>query len=449
MSGTARQEEATSTEEVSRAAALGTRFADVRRATVAIAAPLSAEDCLVQSMPDASPIKWHLAHTTWFFETFVLARASTDYLPFHPDFAFLFNSYYEAVGPRHERPQRGLLTRPSLDEVRAYREAIDQRVADAIEGAAADVLDVIELGLHHEQQHQELMLTDLLHALAMNPLRPSYKPIASIPVPPERARPPALAWVRFPEGLRAIGHEPARGFAFDNELPRHKTYVAAYELASRAATKGELLAFVEAGGYDDPDAWLSDGFAARTREGWTAPLYWVKKNGRWFEMTLGGLVALASEEPATNLSFYEAWAFARWSGARLPTEAEWEVAADTPAARAAIADGNFVESGALRPLRAHAEPRADADGRELLQMFGDVWEWTSTSYAPYPGFAPLAGALGEYNGKFMCNQMVLRGGSCLTPRSHVRPTYRNFFHPDARWQMSGLRLARDSAVKRP
>jgi ergothioneine biosynthesis protein EgtB len=430
------------TDEVSRATSLGSRFADVRRATLAIAAPLSAEDCLVQSMPDASPIKWHLAHTTWFFETFVLARESGDYRPFNPDFTFLFNSYYEAVGPRHERPRRGLLTRPSLDEVRAYRETIDRRMADLIARAPDAVLDVIELGVHHEQQHQELMFTDLLHAFATSPLRPSYTPVASIPPPSGTAATASaapLAWVRFPEGVHEIGHVPENGFSFDNEMPRHKTYLAPFELASRAVTKGELLAFVLQGGYDDPDAWLSDGFAVRTREGWSAPLYWEKKDDRWFEMTLGGLVPLATEAPATNLSFYEAWAFARWSGARLPTEAEWEVASVDPSCGASIADGNFVESGALRPLRA----RPTTGARSLTQMFGDVWEWTSSSYAPYPGFTPVAGALGEYNGKFMCNQMVLRGGSCLTPQSHIRATYRNFFHPDARWQMSGLRLARD------
>jgi ergothioneine biosynthesis protein EgtB len=425
---------------VARSPSLESRFAEVRRASVAIAAPLSAEDCLVQSMPDASPIKWHLAHTSWFFETFVLAAASADYRPFNPDFTFLFNSYYEAVGPRHERPRRGLLTRPSLDEVRAYRETIDRRIVELLPRAPSALCDVIELGLHHEQQHQELMFTDLLHAFGTSPLRPSYKPLASIAPPAATSADaaPKLAWVAFPEGVATIGHA-GRGFSFDNELPRHKTYVAPFELASRAVTKGELLAFVEHGGYDDPEAWLSDGFATRTREGWSAPLYWEKKGDRWFEMTLGGLVPLALEEPATNLSFYEAWAFARWSGARLPTEAEWEVAATDPRSAASIDDGNFVESGALRPLRA----RAGGDARALVQMFGDVWEWTSSSYAPYPGFTPAAGALGEYNGKFMCNQMVLRGGSCLTPRSHIRPTYPNFFHPDARWQMSGLRLARD------
>jgi ergothioneine biosynthesis protein EgtB len=409
---------------------LAERYRAVRAATDALRRPLSAEDCGLQSMPDASPTKWHLAHTSWFFETFLLERAEPGFRPFDASFRVLFNSYYNAVGPQHARPARGLLSRPSLDCVLAYREAVDERVlgwlARAGEGDAA-LLAVVELGLQHEQQHQELILTDLKHALAQSPLRPAYRVLAE---PPPRAAPP-LRFERFEEGVRWIGHAGA-GFAFDNEGPRHRVLLPPFELASRCATNAEYRAFVADGGYRRPELWLSDGWAWREAEAIEAPLYWQRDGEGFVTLSLGGVRAVRDEEPVTHLSFYEAAAFAEWCGARLPTEFEWEVAA-----AAAPLEGNFVESDLLHPAPA-------AGGSGLAQLFGDVWEWTRSDYAPYPGFAPAAGALGEYNGKFMCNQRVLRGGSCATPQAHVRASYRNFFPPPARWQFSGVRLARDA-----
>jgi ergothioneine biosynthesis protein EgtB len=403
----------------------------VRAATEALCAPLSPEDMAVQSMPDASPAKWHLAHTTWFFETFLLSDpALGDYQPFHPSFVYLFNSYYEAVGPRHPRPRRGLLTRPSAADVFRYRAHVDaavaQRVArlDAI--ASARLQPVLELGLNHEQQHQELLLTDIKHAFAQNPLRPAYHDLPA-------ARPasvPALRWVDFDAGLRRIGHA-GDGFAFDNEGPRHRAFLEAFALAARPVTCGEYLEFMAAGGYERPQWWLSDGWRARQENGWTAPLYWEREESSWTIFTLGGTRPINPSEPVCHVSYYEADAYARWAGARLPTEAEWETACAELAP-----DGNLQESGRLHPA-----PAGSYD-RPLAQAFGDVWEWTQSPYVPYPGYCPTAGALGEYNGKFMCNQMVLRGGSCVTPCSHIRPTYRNFFPPEARWQFTGLRLAR-------
>lgn len=410
-----------------RAAALAVRFREVRAATDALAAPLSPEDALVQSMPDASPAKWHLAHTTWFFETFVLARADPARAPFHPMYGFLFNSYYEAAGPRLQRPNRGLVSRPSLDEVRRYRARVDEEVTEWLAGSDWDagLLDVVELGLAHEEQHQELLLTDLKHAFWSNPLRPAY---VAAPEPGPWA--PRLEWVERPGGIVELGCGPD-GFAFDNERPRHRAWVAPHRLAARPATAGEWLAFMHAGGYRRPELWLSDGWAAVQRNGWSAPLYWERDGaGRWRQFTLGGMRDLDESEPAVHVSFFEADAFARWSDARLPTEVEWEAAAAD-----AAADGTFAESGRFHPATA---------GGGLAQLLGDVWQWTGSAYAPYPGFRPLAGALGEYNGKFMVNQLVLRGGSCATPRRHVRPSYRNFFYPDARWQFSGVRLARDA-----
>ncbi|HJU84593.1 MAG TPA: ergothioneine biosynthesis protein EgtB [Holophagaceae bacterium] len=399
---------------------LAVRYLAIRRATEALTAPLSPEDMTVQSMPDASPVKWHLAHTTWFFETFLL-KDLPGYRPFHPDFAFLFNSYYEALGPRHARPRRGLLTRPSLEEIRAYRAHVDAALQDSVERLDAGLL---ELGLNHEQQHQELILTDLKHLLAQNPLRPSY----GAPTRPSAPAAP-LAWIPFGEGLFELGHRGA-GFAFDNEVPCHTVFLQSFELANRPVTNGEYLAFVEDGGYTRPGLWLSDGWALVQAEGWTAPLYWERGPGGWKQFTLAGLRDLDPDEPACHLSYYEADAYARWTEARLPTEAEWERAmAGLPI------QGNLLESGAFHP-------RA-ATGAGLLQGFGDVWEWTCSAYLPYPGFRPAPGAVGEYNGKFMINQMVLRGGSCATSASHLRATYRNFFPPHARWQFSGLRLARD------
>jgi ergothioneine biosynthesis protein EgtB len=407
------------------------RFGEVRSATEALCAPLSPEDMAVQSMPDASPAKWHLAHTTWFFETFVLADAAVDdYQPFHPFFTYLFNSYYEAVGPRHPRPQRGLLTRPSAADVLRYRAHVDAAIAGRLprldEAALARLRPVLELGLNHEQQHQELLLTDIKHAFAQNPLRPAYHELPALPP----ASVPALHWVEFDASLRRMGHA-GNGFAFDNEGPRHRVFLEAFAIAARPVTCGEYLAFVSAGGYDRPKWWLSDGWRARQEHGWTAPLYWERQGTDWTVFTLGGPRPLNESEPVCHVSYYEADAYARWAGARLPTESEWETACAE-----LIADGNLLESGRLHPAAARTD-----DG-PLTQMFGDVWEWTQSPYVPYPGYQPPPGALGEYNGKFMCNQMVLRGGSCVTPRSHIRSSYRNFFPPEARWQFTGLRLAR-------
>jgi ergothioneine biosynthesis protein EgtB len=412
------------------ARALAARYREVRAATERLRAPLSAEDCAVQSMPDASPTKWHLAHTTWFFETFVLERAGAPYRPFDPSYRFLFNSYYNTVGPQHTRAERGLLSRPGLEDVIRYRAAVDEAILGWLAGARAEgspLLPTVEVGLHHEQQHQELILTDLKHALGGNPLRPAYRALPE----PRAAVPPPLRFQRFEEAVHAIGHGGG-GFAFDNEGPRHRALVPAFELATRCATNGEYLAFLEDGGYERPELWLSDGFAWQRAEGVRAPLYWERDGAGWRTFSLGGLRPLRLEEPVTHVSYYEASAFAEWAGARLPSELEWEVAA-----AGAPAEGNFVERELFHP--------APASGTGVVQLFGDVWEWTRSDYGPYPGYRPAAGALGEYNGKFMCNQRVLRGGSCATPASHIRASYRNFFPPPARWQFSGIRLARDAA----
>jgi ergothioneine biosynthesis protein EgtB len=410
------------------AASLGRRYREVRGLTEALCAPLAVEDYVVQSMPDASPAKWHLAHTTWFFETFVLAPSVADYRPFHPQYNYLFNSYYNAVGDRWPRPRRGLLTRPTVEEVYAYRHAVDGRVLDLLAGSGDERLGRLAptfvLGLHHEQQHQELILTDVKHLLASNALRPAYRDGGDAgpagPVAP-------LSWTAHPAGVRWLGHD-GDGFAFDNEGPRHRVFLDAYRIASRLTTCDEYLAFLEDGGYDRPELWLSDGWYARGEKGWTAPLYWERRDGRWWQMTLHGMREVRPDEPVCHVSYYEADAFARWSGARLPAEAEWEAAAADW-----DGEGNFLDGGRLHP--------APAAGRGLL---GDVWQWTASPYTAYPGYRPPPGALGEYNGKFMCNQLVLRGGSCFTPRAHIRPTYRNFFPPEARWQCTGLRLARDA-----
>lgn len=408
--------------------ALAARYRAVRDLTEQLRAPLSEEDCQAQSMDDASPTKWHLAHTSWFFETFVLEPGSSSYRPFHPDFRVLFNSYYQQVGPQHPRPQRGLLTRPSLDEVLAYRAYVDRHMFELLAdgGERGPHASVIELGLHHEQQHQELILTDVKHLLAANPLRPAYRTAA----PASRGTAGPLRWQAYGGGLREIGHG-SDGFAFDNERPRHSAILAPFALATRLVTSGEFVAFVEDGGYERPELWLSDGWSAVQVRGWRAPLYWERCDGEWWQFTLAGLRPLVADEPLAHVSLYEADAYATWAGARLPTEAEWEVAA-----AAARLEGNLLDSGALHPVPAPA-------GNGVQQLFGDVWEWTRSPYAPYPGYRPPTGALGEYNGKFMCNQIVLRGGSCATPASHIRPTYRNFFPPDARWQFSGMRLAKD------
>jgi ergothioneine biosynthesis protein EgtB len=416
---------------VSESAALAPRFRAIRSATENLAASLSAEDCMVQSMPDASPTKWHLAHTAWFFETFVLQAAVPGYRSPCPAYAELFNSYYQSVGPQAPRGGRGLLSRPSLEQIRAYRHRVDARVEQLLgSGIAPALAAVIETGLHHEQQHQELLLTDIKHAFSQSLLEPAYgpSPRAAIPsgAPPSPAR-----WHRSAGGVQPIGHEGV-GFSFDNERPRHDALLQSFELASRCVTVGEYRAFMADGGYTRPELWLADGFARVVAESWSAPLYWRDEGGTWTGFTLAGRRPLADPEPVCHVSFYEADAYARWAGARLPTEAEWEVAAQGAGAR-----GAFVESGHLHPTPA-------PEGAELVQMLGDVWEWTASPYTPYPGYRPPAGALGEYNGKFMCNQMVLRGGSCVTPASHIRTTYRNFFYPEQRWQFSGIRLARDA-----
>jgi ergothioneine biosynthesis protein EgtB len=411
------------------------RFLDIRAATVALALPLSPEDAAAQSMPDASPVKWHLAHTTWFFETFVLERALAGaFRPFNPVYRVLFNSYYNAVGARHPRPERGLLTRPGLNEVHAYRRHVDAQMAALLhDGARLDrqLLDLVELGLQHEQQHQELILTDVKHLLSCNPMRTAYEPVW--PLMTIAARSPG--WVRVPGGLHEIGHAGG-GFAFDNESPRHRVLLADCEVAAYPVSNGDYLRFMDDGGYERPELWLSLGWEAVQAKRWRAPMYWEHVDGTWQAFTLHGMVPIDTNTPVVHVSYFEADAFARWAGARLPTEAEWEVFA--AAAERESDETNFVESRMLHPV----PPRRLRSGGRPVQVFGDVWEWTSSSYAPYPGFAAAPGAVGEYNGKFMCNQYVLRGGSCATPRSHIRASYRNFFPPEARWQFCGLRLAR-------
>jgi ergothioneine biosynthesis protein EgtB len=413
---------------------LAAAYARVRAASVDLIAPLSPEDCLVQSMPDASPAKWHLAHTTWFFEQFVLQSGGPEYRVFDARFGFLFNSYYEAVGPRHARPQRGLLTRPALDDVLRYRAHVDEHVTALLAGpqVTAALEELVRLGLNHEQQHQELLLTDVKHALSRNPLEPAYR---------ERQRPHGgdgeaaapMRWLRQRDGLVEIGAAPGVDFCFDNELPRHRVWLQPHALASRPVTNGEYLEFIRAGAYEDPRHWLSEGWDTVQREGWRHPLYWSP--GLDSEFTLEGRRELRHAEPVCHVSLYEADAYARWAGARLPTEAEWENAAAALPRQGHHADA----SGSLHPRPARRQSG-------LSQMYGDVWEWTSSAYAPYPGYRPAAGALGEYNGKFMCSQAVLRGGSCATPAGHVRASYRNFFYPWSRWQFTGLRLARDEAA---
>jgi ergothioneine biosynthesis protein EgtB len=420
-----------------RCATLLDRFLEVRAFTSALCETLEVDDFGVQSMPDCSPAKWHLAHTTWFFETFVLAVARPGDAPFDPRFGFLFNSYYEGVGARHPRPRRGLLTRPTVPDVFAYRAAVEERMTELLgdEAPATALLDVVEVGLHHEQQHQELLLTDVKHLFSCNSLEPALRPGAKLGTATGEPRSPG--WTNFEGGLFEIGHA-GEGFAFDNESPRHRVLLEPFRLANRLVTNGEYLAFVEEGGYRRPEFWLSDGWATVEREDWSCPLYWSRDEaGTWSEFTVAGRVPLDRGTPVCHLSGYEADAFARWSKARLPTEAEWEVAASTFPFREAVRAGRFADE-----LVWHPRP-VGGDGSGLVQMFGDVWEWTASPYVAYPGFRPLAGTLGEYNGKFMCNQLVLRGGSCGTPRSHIRATYRNFFPPHARWQFSGLRLAGD------
>lgn len=412
--------------------ALLERYLTTRRSTEDLASLLSPEDQQAQSMPDCSPTKWHRAHTTWFFETFVLEPRGV--APYDPRFGYLFNSYYDAVGPRHPRPARGLLTRPTCDEVARWRSVVDERVGELLRAlsppALAELLPVLELGLAHEEQHQELLLTDALHLLAQSPLRPALRPAAP-PLTPQSA-PPPTRWVRFEGGLEDFGHDAREErFAFDNEGPRHRAWLEPFELASRPLRVAEVLAFHRAGGYRTPALWLSSGWAWAQAAGLDAPGHARVEGDALVLFTVDGEREADPEEPAAFLSWYEADALARWLGARLPTEHEWELAA-----RGQPCDGNFREEGLWRPRAARAEG--------LAQLYGDVWEWTRSSYEPYPGYAPTAGALGEYNGKFMANQRVLRGGSCFTNGAHLRATYRNFWYPDTRFQVTGARLARDA-----
>jgi ergothioneine biosynthesis protein EgtB len=410
------------------------RFEAVRRDSEALAANLTPEDQSIQSMLDVSPTKWHLAHTTWFFETFVLSRFDDDYRVYDAAFAYLFNSYYEAAGPRHPRPGRGLLSRPTVDIVGAYRDHVSATVARFAERAADPVwrqaAPLIELGCHHEQQHQELVLTDIKHVFSINPLEPAYH----APPPQIVAPTAAVDWIGFAGGLVEIGHR-GNGFAFDNEGPRHKVWLEPFRLAARPVTCGDYVEFIDDGGYRRPEFWLSDGWATVQADGWEAPLYWRHDANGWSVFTLGGRRRLDPAEPVCHVSFFEADAFAKWAGKRLPTEAEWEFAAD-----GVPVTGNFADRGRFHPCAAFGA----ADGGSVpRQMFGDVWEWTASPYIPYPRFRAATGAIGEYNGKFMCNQMVLRGGAAVTPAGHVRASYRNFFPPSARWAFAGVRLAED------
>jgi ergothioneine biosynthesis protein EgtB len=411
------------------------RFESIRRDTESLTTNLTPEDQSIQSMPDASPTKWHLAHTTWFFETFILSRFDADYRVFDPAFAYLFNSYYEAAGPRHPRPERGLLSRPTVDIVAAYRDHVTAGMARLIESTAepawGEVAALLELGVQHEQQHQELILMDIKHVFSLNPLLPAYR----APQLHVQAASAPLGWIDFPGGLKEIGHL-GPDFAFDNETPRHKTWLEPFRLAARPVICGEYIGFIEDGGYSRPEFWLSDGWATVREQGWQAPLYWCYEDAEWSIFTLSGRRRLNPAEPVCHVSFYEADAFAKWAGKRLPTEAEWETAAE-----GVPISGNFADRGHFHPCAAGSE--TDCGGSHLQQMFGDVWEWMASPYIPYPRFRPAAGAIGEYNGKFMCNQMVLRGGAAITPAGHVRATYRNFFPPSARWAFAGLRLAED------
>jgi len=405
------------------------RYQSIRTFSEELVEPLETEDFVIQAIENTSPTKWHLAHVSWFFETFVLEKAIPDYESMHPQYSYIFNSYYLQTGEPHTRSKRGLLSRPTVEQVFEYRSYVDEQILNFLKNASEDQLSefgpVIEIGNHHEQQHQELMITDFKYLFAQNPLYPKYKDLNL----PEGSTPPPINWIEFKEGIYNIGSDGGE-YTYDNEHPRHRKFLESFALADRLVTNGEYMEFMEEGGYERSPLWLDDGWATVNKRDWSSPLYWTKKDGDWYHYTLGGLKKVNPNEPITHVSYYEADAFARWAGARLPREAEWEVAAgDKPYT------GNFVESGNFhpRPLQ------ETANG--LKQIYGDVWEWTMSSYEPYPGYEPLPGALGEYNGKFMCSQYVLRGGSCATSETHIRKTYRNFFYPDARWQFNGIRLA--------
>lgn len=409
---------------------LAERLAATRHLSLELAAPLSDEDQVVQANDDASPTKWHLAHTTWFFEAFLLKPFLAGYRQFDERFEYCFNSYYESVGARQPRGKRGLLTRPSAAEVRAYREHVDAGLARLCEGDLPPrAEELIALGINHEQQHQELLLTDILSLFAAEPLKPAYR--AANPGTPVASAIP-LEFVPYPGGIALVGHD-GDGFAYDNEGPRHEALIRPFKLANRCVTNEEWIAFIEDGGYATPALWLADGWNMVKAQGWSAPLYWEVADGGFMQMSLRGLRPVEPGAPVCHVSFYEADAFARWAGYRLPTEFEWETAA-----AGMPVEGRMLDTSRLRPLA------ADARGQGLKQLYGDVWEWTASAYLPYPGFKAAQGAVGEYNGKFMCNQFVLRGGSCATPEGHVRKTYRNFFYPHQRWQFMGLRLAADA-----
>lgn len=406
------------------------QYQNIRNQSIALITPLSDADATVQSMPDASPAKWHMGHTTWFFETLILIPYVAGYQPFDPQYAYLFNSYYESLGPRQPRPKRGMLTRPSLEQIKDYRQHVDKHVLSFLRqcGCTLEVSALLELGLHHEMQHQELLLTDILHLFAQNPLYPVYRapePIAMT------ADIPTSSWLDFEGGIVDIGHGDVE-FAFDCEEPRHQQIIRPFSLASKPVTNSDWIAFIEERGYTNPLLWLSDGWASIQQNEWHAPLYWAKEKEGWGTMSLRGYQPIDPDAPVSHISYFEADAFARWSGKRLPTEFEWEYAAQL-----IPIDGNFAERAYLRPKA------AEGPENTLLQMFGDVWEWTSSPYISYPGFTPAHGAISEYNGKFMCGQFVLKGGACSTPKNQMRKSYRNFFYPHQRWQFSGLRLAED------
>lgn len=419
---------------VSESTSLVERFRRIRNHTERLCETLGPEDCGLQSMEDASPIRWHLAHTTWFFDAFVLAQLPHHKSP-HPDYGVLFNSYYNSVGEPFPRAARGLLSRPTLVEVRSYRREIDEQIEEALVEEAvppdSTMAYLLELGLQHEQQHQELMLTDIKHAFSLHPHLPVFRR-GQFPTGERRA---GTTWSEFEEGVRWIGHE-GEAFCYDNELPRHREFLEDFALCDDLVTCGQYQEFMADGGYQRHELWLSDGWRSVNRDGWAAPLYWQKNDNNWFEFTLAGLVEVDPQRPVCSVSYYEADAFARWAGARLPTEAEWEVASRKVGVRGHFADERLEQGVAIHPS-------APSDTDETpRQMFGEVWQWTASPYTAYPGYRAAEDAWGEYNGKFMCNQFVLRGGSCATPSDHVRRTYRNFFPPSARWQFSGIRLAR-------